>query len=456
MYLNEIIEIWKNPLEFITNFEITKEDKLKVIEAGRFAPSAGNQQVWRFLLIDERNSKNIIIQSIQARDPRLTTTLQKIEKPNLRNNFVFSTNNFNSKEDKFKDFIFENHSNELNCAKSASFFIICTHKSSITGKMFGHTDMGAAITNMILISYELGYHCRWIRIFDREFVRERFNMPQSIFIDAILAVGKVKETMEIAEYKAKDFKDFYFYNQWSEILTINKLQSENSEFHNYGIEAIDAIVDRRSIRGFNENEPIPRGIILELLKAGMMLPLTINLPYIKIIIIDNKDLLVQIAKNSKIVTKQSHVQEVPLIIIITYDCSNNSPAFYAETDTGSIIQNFLLRAHTLGIGSCWIGAFNRKVVRKILKIPEDWHIPSMAIFGYPDNYPKPTPRVDLGKVCYYNSWRKNVKKRKRTLLPDYFALSIGLRRFRNTRVTTLLRKRKVGVLKGIPEFEQFL
>ncbi|NVM34667.1 MAG: nitroreductase family protein [Candidatus Lokiarchaeota archaeon] len=456
MFLKEIIETWTNPVQFIEGIEISKNDKLKIVEAGRFAPSAGNQQVFRFLLIDNENSNKIIIQSIEARDPRLASTLKQIKKPNLRNNFVYSIENFNAKTDKYKVYIYEHHFDDINCAKSASFFIICTHKNTITGKMFGHTDMGAAITNMILMAYDLGYHCRWIRIFDREFIRERFNIPLSIFIDAILVVGKVKENVEITEYKAKDVNDFYFYNQWDENLTIKDWQSENIEFNNYDIEVVDAIVDRRSIRSFNENKSIPRSIILELLKAGMIIPLTINHPYLKIIVVEDRSFLNQIAKHSKIVLKQSHVGEVPLIIVITYDCSNNSPGFYSETDSGSIIQSILLRAHTLGIGSCWIGAFNRKVVRKILKIPEDWHIPSMAIFGYPNNYPKPTPRVDLGKVCYYNSWKNHIKKRKRTLLPDYFALSIWFRKFRNTQVTTLLRKRKVGIVKGIPEFEQFL
>jgi len=456
MLLKEIIETWKSPLQFIADIDISKEDKLKILEAGRFAPSAGNQQVWRFLLVDDKNSKDLIIQSIQARDPRLTTLQQEVKKPKLRNNFIYSIENFNAETDKYKEEIFEKAFEDITCAKSASFFIICTHKNTITGKMFGHTDMGAAITNIIIMSYELGYHCRWIRIFDRELIRERYNIPQSIFIDAILAIGKLKDSMDIVEYKTKSTREFYLYNQWNVPLRKKDLQFNNINLQNYEIKAVDAILDRRSIRSFNENKFIPKGIILELLKAGMMLPMTVNHPYIKIIIIDNKDLLNQIAKNSKIVIKQSHVGEVPLIIVISYDCSNNSPGFYAETDTGSIIQSILLRAHTLGVGSCWIGAFNRKIVRRILKIPEDWHIPSMAILGYPNDYPKPTPRVDLGKICYCNIWGNRIKKRRRTLLPDYFALSIWSRKFRDTRVTTLLRKRKVGLVKDIPEFEQFL
>ncbi len=453
MYLKEILKTWKKPLKFESNFEITKNKILKILEAGRFAPSGENQQVWRFLVIDTQKGKDNIIQSVIAKDPRLETTLQDVKSPELRSNFIFSTENYNAKSDKYKNVIFKHHPNDIDCAKSASFFILCTHKNTITGKIFGSTDMGAAITNMILISYELGYYTRWVRIFDREFIKEKFNIPQSMFIDAVLAIGKAKELLDTKEYKRKDFKDFYFYNLWGNNLEGKSLQGESINYQNYDIDAVDAIVDRRSIRKYDENKDIPKGIILELLKAGMMIPLTIDRPYLKIIIIDDKDVLKQVAKSAKIVVQQSHVRKVPLIIVITYDCSNNSPGFYAETDTGSIIQNILLRAHTLGIGSCWIGAFNRRNLRKILNIPKDWHIPSMAIFGYPKNYPKPTPRIDLGKICFYNSWKNYIEKRHRTLLPDYHVLSVGFRKFKKTRVSTILRSRKVGIIEGIPEFE---
>ncbi len=128
----------------------------------------------------------------------------------------------------------------------------------------------------------------------------------------------------------------------------------------------------------------------------------------------------------------------------------------AAVDAGAIIQNILLRAHSLGVGSCWIGAFSRNKVSKILDIEENWHIPTIAIFGYPNKYPKPTPRKDLAKICFYNEWKVRVQKRHRRVLPNYHAPSIILRKVRNTRVKTPLRQRRVGDLKGIPEFERIM
>ncbi|MHA2008341.1 MAG: nitroreductase family protein [Promethearchaeota archaeon] len=457
MYLNKIIETWKNPLNFKPKSKVRKEDILKIIEAGRWSPSADNQQVWRFMVIDDLESKDVVIKSILAGDPRLTTTLQEIKKPILKSSFIFSPENFNAKTDKYRDSIHRNRVTDENCAYSASFFILCMHKSTRIGKMFGFVDIGSAITNIVLISYDLGFHTRLIRNFDREIIKKDLNLPQSIIIDTIIAIGKADKLDDLVEYKSKNFKDFYLYNLWDENLTEEYLSSKKPSIQNYNIEVRDAILDRRSIRNYDVSKLISKNIISEIMKSGMMIPLVLGgEPYVKFIIIDSDLQLKKIAKTARIVIRQSHVQKVLLIVVATYDCSNNSPGFYAEVDTGSIIQNMLLRAHTLGVGSCWIGAFNRKVVRKILNVPEDWHIPSMAIFGYPNKYPKPTPRLDLGKICYYNSWENNIEKRRRTPLPDYHVLSVGFRKLRKTRVQSILRSRKVGDLKGIPEFEKLI
>jgi nitroreductase len=339
MYLNEIINTWKNPLSFKSGAHVSKDDVLKIIEAGRWSPSADNQQVWRFLVIDEPKKKEVVIHSILAGDPRLTTTLQVVQKPILKSSFTFSIENYNAKDDKYRDFIYKSRPDNEKCALTASIFIICTHKSTRIGKIFGFVDMGGAITSMILLSYELGLHTQIIRNFDRELIREKLNLPQSIIIDTIIAIGKADKLNNIPELKIKKFEDFFFYNLWDEKINNDFSHLEKKAIQNYNIEVRDAILDRRSIRNYVVNRSISKNIIYEIMKAGMIIPLVINKAYIKIIIIDGKTILKKIAKTARVVIKQSHVQKVPLIIVATYDCSNNSTGFYAEVDTGSIIQS---------------------------------------------------------------------------------------------------------------------
>jgi len=454
MFLKDIIRTWKNPIQFDSNFIIDKKDILKILEAGRWAPSAENQQVWRFLAIDDKIKKGDLIHSVEKQDPRLKAKTPDIKKPILNNRFVFSTDNFDAESDKYKDLISETSKDDLNCAKTASSFIIGTHSLKYAGKSFGWTDIGAAIANMILMTENLGFKARWIRNFNRETVRENLQIPKSLVIDALLAIGKSVKINESCEVENKNYEEFFFHNKWGNTIVKSDFESGVLDYKDYDVELVDPIVDRRSVRKYVENKEIPRGIIYELIKAGMMIPLVINKPYIKIILIDNKEILNRIAQHAKLVIqKQPHVQQVPLIIAITFDCTNNSPGFYAEYDTGAIIQSIILRAHSLGIGSCWIGAFSRKHVRKILNIEENWHLPSLAILGYPNKYPKPTPRVNLGKIGFYNEWKSGIEKRHRSIIPNYHIPSIAFRKIKKTRVKTVLRKRRVGVLIDIPGFE---
>ena len=69
--------------------------------------------------------------------------------------------------------------------------------------LFGFVDMGGAITNIILMSYDLGFHTRLVRIFDREFIKQKLNLPKSVIVDTIIAIGKADKLNEISEYKTK-------------------------------------------------------------------------------------------------------------------------------------------------------------------------------------------------------------------------------------------------------------
>jgi nitroreductase len=456
MSLKEIINSWKKPIKFKSDTKISKKTFIKIIEAARWAPSAENQQVWDFLIIDEEQKKKIIIKSVKKQDKRLYSTSHKIEKPILSAKFTFSIKNFDSITDKYKDFIEGSHKNDLKCIETASTIMVCFHSKKYLGNIFGMTDIGASIQNIILISENLGLKVRWIRNFDRELIEDKFKIPEKFIIDALLAIGEPEDTDSTPEYALKEISTYYRHNEFNKDFRLTKNSSKEEIVPNYRVKIEDAILDRRSIRDFKENKKVPDQIIEEILSSGMMVPLTISKPYLRFIVVDDSKILKKIADTSKIVVKQKHVQQVPLIIVATYDCSNNSPAFYAETDTGAIIQNHLLRAHSIGIGSCWIGAFSRKNVRKILNIPEDWHIPTLAIFGYPNNYPKPTPRKEVGRISFYNSIDQEFKKRKRSFFPSYHFISIGIRKMRDTRVKTALRKRKVGLVENIPEFKQFI
>ncbi len=451
MNLKNIIENWKNPKQFKQNISIEKEDILKILEAARWAPSAINQQVCRFLVVDNVEGKEVIVKSIEEKDVRLIANKNKIKTPILTNSFIFSPDNYDLRTDKYIDSLLSANIDDLKCSKVASTFIICIHTPKYLGKSLGMTDMGASIANIILISKQLGFDVRWIRNFNREKIREKYNIPKKLFIDTILAIGKSTENDNEPKLRKEIYKKMCFFNKWNNINSIN-FNLGKEDHQEYGIDVIDTILDRRSIRKYFEEKSVPFGIILKLIEAGLIIPLTIQEPYVKIIIVNDKEVLSEISKHAKYIVHQSFVSKAPLIIAIAFYCSNNCAAFYGETDTGAIMQNILLRAHSLGIGSCWIGGFNRKKVKNILNIPKDWHLPSISILGFSRDYPKPCPRFEIGKIGYYNGWKLNIQETTVKWSPKNYLLSMIMKKLTNTKVKSILRDRKVGEIEKIPEF----
>jgi len=63
-------------------------------------------------------------------------------------------------------------------------------------------------------------------------------------------------------------------------------------------------------------------------------------------------------------------------------------------------------ATNLGLGTCWIGAFDESKVKEILEIPENIEVIGLITLGYPGENAEVPPRVELEKIVHWESWSK--------------------------------------------------
>lgn len=154
--------------------------------------------------------------------------------------------------------------------------------------------------------------------------------------------------------------------------------------------ALNCINSRRSIRKYL-NKKIPANIIKQLITAGMNAPSSYNSqPWIFILIKDKKTMqaIVDAKGGSQFITS------APLMIASCYDESKTLDKYHNIENVSLSVENILLAAHSLGLGACYIGAFdpeNPKVeslISKALKLPKKVHIVSLISIGYPDQEPK--------------------------------------------------------------------
>lgn len=184
----------------------------------------------------------------------------------------------------------------------------------------------------------------------------------------------------------------------------------------------EAILNRRSIRKFT-SEPINQEDLIKILEAARWAPTAVNRQKNRFVVVTDDAILKNIADNSKIVFfKQRHAAECKAMIIVCIDSKE-----WLE-EVGAAIQNMLLMATELGLGTCWIGAFNREVVRRLLDIPNYYKIIALILLGHYSEQPEPPPRLDLGQIAYLNHWKHPLIEFKSGILPKSGAMSLFLTR----------------------------
>lgn len=161
------------------------------------------------------------------------------------------------------------------------------------------------------------------------------------------------------------------------------------------MDILEIIKNRRSIRKYKK-EPIPKEYIQKLKQALKWAPSAGNTQARKFYFIFNQELKTKIAQAS---LNQMFISEAPLIVVacglvfeIKQRYGERGVNLYMKLDIASALQNMMLMAYALGLGTCWIGAFDEKEISKILNLPEGEIVVSLTPVGFPQESPYPKPR----------------------------------------------------------------
>lgn len=169
------------------------------------------------------------------------------------------------------------------------------------------------------------------------------------------------------------------------------------------METKDAISGRRCIRKFKDKQ-VSEEQLNELIDAMILAPSAGNMQSRKFIIIRNKEL-----KNKLVdaALSQGFLAQAPVAIVVCTDnkigtrYGHRGESLYSLLDCGASIQNLLLRAHDMGLGGCWIGAFDEERVRKLLNIPQNLRPVSIIPIGYPAESPTMPRRKSKDECCEF-------------------------------------------------------
>ena len=73
-------------------------------------------------------------------------------------------------------------------------------------------------------------------------------------------------------------------------------------------------------------------------------------------------------------------------------------------DIALAMQNLMLAAHSLGLGTVHVGQFDAEKVAAVLEVPEGFSVVEMTPLGYPDQEAKVPPRRELSEIVFYDKF----------------------------------------------------
>ncbi|HPR63112.1 MAG TPA: nitroreductase family protein [Thermoanaerobaculia bacterium] len=170
------------------------------------------------------------------------------------------------------------------------------------------------------------------------------------------------------------------------------------------MQSIEWIFSRRSIRHFKP-EVIDDKILTLLVKCAMYAPSAGNQRPWCYLVITDRALLDQIPL---VHPYAAMLKEASAAILVCGDPERQKHSGYWVQDCSAATQNILLGAHSLGLGSVWLGVHPRtereEALRKLFSIPEPIIPFSLVALGYPATSPENPDRYE-GDRIRHNQWK---------------------------------------------------
>ncbi len=164
----------------------------------------------------------------------------------------------------------------------------------------------------------------------------------------------------------------------------------------------DAIRTRRSVRKFSE-DLVEREKIMNIFEAARLSPSALNRQPWHFILISKQETI------DKINYACNQTWNAPYMVVACVDPSlsyiREDGEEYWKMDLAISMHSLMLAAWELGLGTCWVAAFNESDVKRFLDIPEDIRIMAVSPLGYPAEQKKAVSnRKKIQEIIHYENW----------------------------------------------------
>jgi nitroreductase len=169
------------------------------------------------------------------------------------------------------------------------------------------------------------------------------------------------------------------------------------------MDTFEAIYGRRSIRAFSKKD-ITRTQLTKILDAGRQAPSAGNLQPWELVVVRDSKRKMALARAA---FGQYFIAEAPIVVVIcvnpartVWRYGDRGAGLYCLQDTAAFIQNMLLASYAIGLGSCWVGAFDEARAAEAIEALDTIRPVAIVPIGSPAESPSAPARRSLGDIVH--------------------------------------------------------
>jgi len=165
------------------------------------------------------------------------------------------------------------------------------------------------------------------------------------------------------------------------------------------------IEERRSVRNYDVERDVPPEMVQRILEAAIRAPSAGNCQPWHFVVIrgkQTKELLTEAAYG------QRFIAEAPVVIVVCADPARSAQRYrsrgvrlYCLQDTAAAAEHILLAVTALGLGACWVGAFDESAASQALGLPTSFRPVAIVPIGYPIAHHHRVSRRSLKEVVTF-------------------------------------------------------
>lgn len=160
---------------------------------------------------------------------------------------------------------------------------------------------------------------------------------------------------------------------------------------------------RYSVRKYT-TAPVAEDMLEAVLEAARLAPTAANRQAFHLVVVPTAGREEALGR----IFRQKFVVSAPLVLGV---CTEPEAAWvradgknYADVDAAIVMDHLILQAAALGLGTCWIGAFDAAAARDVLELPPGVEPVAFTPLGHPDDELRPKRRKPLSELVHRDRW----------------------------------------------------